>query len=86
MRQKTIPEGYQECPDCHGKGECVRSCCSGDIIVGDILICPQCYEHLGEDICELCEGKGIVSIYEEGSNRVDPQMQAEMRCDSQFDR
>ena len=53
------------CPECDGEGKILMSCC-GDNIRGtineDILICPTCHEHLGDDKeeCTWCDGTGYV--------------------------
>ena len=65
------------CPDCNGKGECVVSCCTGDIIKGDYDLCPECHEHCGLDTCYLCNGTGKVDVGTEESPFVDPQLKAE---------
>ena len=74
---KEIPEGQEICPDCDGVGEVCYSCCGGEIITGDILICPSCHEMLGEDTCETCEGTGFVPIGTPESDKIDPQARAE---------
>ena len=51
MKMKT-------CETCDGKGEAVISCCTGDVVDIDIMMCPVCYEHLGEETCPDCDGKG----------------------------
>lgn len=56
----TDLEVAKTCPECDGKGELVYDCCSGDIVNEDVMICPICHEHLGEDDCKNCEGTGIV--------------------------
>jgi len=48
------------CETCNGKGEAVFSCCTGDIVDSDIMMCPVCYEHLGEEPCYDCDGKGEI--------------------------
>lgn len=60
MPKQIIPEGKVECESCNGTGECVVSCCTGEIINDDFAMCPVCHEHLGEDTCETCDGKGYV--------------------------
>jgi len=65
------------CPDCDGKGECIVSCCTGEIIKGDYDLCPECFEHCGLDTCELCNGTCKVDIGTMPSDFVDPQLKAE---------
>lgn len=67
----------KECPDCNGSGECVISCCTGDVIRDDWQMCPVCHEHCGEDTCELCNGTGKVDDDEEGSDTYDGQLIAD---------
>jgi len=50
-----------ECPACYGKGEGYFSCCTGDMVSEDIAMCPECYEHLGEEECGLCDGTGVIN-------------------------
>ena len=49
-----------QCETCNGKGEAVFSCCTGEVVNDDIMMCPSCYEHLGEEECPDCEGTGAV--------------------------
>lgn len=58
--KKEIPQGHKECDTCGGKGEAVFSCCTGEVVSDDLMICPNCYEHLGEEECQDCEGNGYV--------------------------
>lgn len=53
--KKEIPQGHKECDTCGGKGEAVFSCCSGEVVSDDIMLCPECYEHLGEEECTVPE-------------------------------
>ena len=53
-----------KCETCKGSGEAVVSCCTGEVVHGDIQMCPECYEHLGEDTCPDCGGSGEI---EEGT-------------------
>jgi len=48
------------CEDCNGTGQAVYSCCTGDIIYSDLMMCPHCKEHLGEEDCYTCNGTGEV--------------------------
>jgi hypothetical protein len=50
-----------ECPACYGKGEGYFSCCTGDMVSEDIAMCPECYEHLGEEECGVCDGTGVIN-------------------------
>jgi len=80
-KSKEIPNGMILCPDCGGRGECVTSCCTGEVISDDWQMCPVCHEHLGEDTCELCGGTGFVDEDEEGSDMYDGQLIAENLSD-----
>jgi DnaJ-class molecular chaperone len=53
-----------QCETCNGSGEAVFSCCTGEVVHDDIMMCPVCHEHLGEEECPDCEGTGEV---EEGT-------------------
>lgn len=60
---KIIPIGGTTCPECEGLGQLVYSCCTGEklgIAWMDIMMCPVCKEHLGEEDCVTCEGKGWI--------------------------
>lgn len=48
------------CPECDGKKVMVYSCCTGDPVYSESMMCPVCHEHLGEEDCFTCEGKGWV--------------------------
>jgi hypothetical protein len=48
------------CETCNGAGEAVISCCTGDVVDNDFMMCPECQEHLGEETCPDCDGKGEV--------------------------
>lgn len=50
----------KECEECKGKGYGVWSCCTGELVANDIMLCPTCYEHLGEEDCWECKGTGYV--------------------------
>ena len=54
-------EEEEECPACYGKKVGYFSCCTGDMVNEDIAMCPSCYEHLGEDDCSLCDGRGTIN-------------------------
>lgn len=53
----------EECPDCEGSKVRVYSCCTGEHVDNDYQLCPVCMEHLCEEECETCYGKGIIEIY-----------------------
>jgi hypothetical protein len=53
------------CETCDGSGEAVFSCCTGDVVHDDVMMCPVCYEHLGEETCIDCEGSGEVEEEDE---------------------
>lgn len=57
-----IPDGYELCPECFGKKEAVYSCCSGEVVDEDYMMCPECHEHLGYEECQTCEGIGYIEI------------------------
>lgn len=48
------------CPECDGKKQMVYSCCTGEPVDSDYMMCPQCLEHLGEEPCITCAGSGWV--------------------------
>lgn len=57
---------YEKCPECNGKKEMVYSCCTGEAVDNDIMMCPKCHEHLGFEDCQTCEGTGkILNTYHE---------------------
>lgn len=61
-----IKEYFMEtCETCNGKKEVAISCCSGDVINDDLLMCPECYEHLGLEDCPDCNGTGEVPANKE---------------------
>ena len=69
------------CPTCDGKGEVCISCCTGDVVKGDIKICPECFEHLGEETCPDCNGTGEVEEDTPLIDTIDPQAIAENRAE-----
>lgn len=54
------PICYCDCEYCEGRGYTIYSCCGDDITanIGETDICPQCYEHCGDEKepCEECQG------------------------------
>lgn len=64
-----------KCQECNGTGEAVYSCCTGQVIIGDILMCPKCKEHLGYETCQLCNGTGESN--EEPADKFDFQLNLE---------
>lgn len=57
------------------------------MITGDILMCPDCHEHLAEDTCDRCGGVG--QIEEEDNlpiHKVDLLLKAEYANDAKQDR
>lgn len=48
------------CPECNGYKIRVYSCCTGEHVDNDIMMCPVCHEHLGEEPCYTCDGTGVV--------------------------
>lgn len=50
----------QKCESCNGRGWGVWSCCTGNPVNRDIMMCPVCHEHLGEEPCVECDGTGQV--------------------------
>lgn len=80
--KKDIPEGMEECNTCNGEGEAVFSCCGGDVVTGDLMMCPTCHEHLGPEECPDCGGEGFVKAEDQTNpTKVDPQLQAENHGD-----
>lgn len=61
---KELPQ----CPSCNGNGQTLDSCCGIDIYdnIGESDICPQCYEHCGDEpeTCTRCDGKGVITVEE----------------------
>lgn len=53
-------ENKIKCESCNGRGWGVWSCCTGEPVDRDIMMCPKCYEHLGEEDCYDCDGTGYV--------------------------
>lgn len=80
---KIIPEGFEECPVCNGKGEAMFSCCTGDRVDEDYGRCPTCKEGLSESECEDCEGTGLVKVSDNVKPGIilDPISQAELWAD-----
>ena len=46
------------CEACDGKGYGYWSCCNQNPVDEDVPMCPVCHEHVGEEECTECEGKG----------------------------
>jgi sarcosine oxidase delta subunit len=65
--------GYIICPECNSKKVRVYSCCTGDHVDSDIMVCPVCKEHLGEENCFTCKGEG--RIQQENNNS-----EAHLKC------
>jgi hypothetical protein len=59
-KTSEIPKGNVECETCNGNGEAMFSCCTGEVVTNDYGLCPECCEHLGDEECPDCEGKGYV--------------------------
>lgn len=57
---KPVTEDRIVCPECDGKKELVYSCCTGEPVDNDLMMCPQCMEHLGEEPCNTCSGAGWI--------------------------
>lgn len=49
----------KKCRLCNGRGVAVFSCCTGEPVDSDYMICPECDEHLGEEECPECGGTGL---------------------------
>jgi len=64
-KNKNIPEGKKVCETCNGNGQAVFSCCTGEVVDDDIMMCPKCHEHLGEEDCPDCDGTGHVDMDKE---------------------
>lgn len=77
MAKKEIPAGHKECETCNGHGEAVFSCCSGEVVRDDMMMCPTCHEHLGEEECPDCEGNGYVPEDKEDFTDTAPSLQAQ---------
>jgi len=76
-----------KCNECNGTGEAVYSCCTGQVITGDILMCPDCHEHLGEEPCQACDGTGEVEEEDfQEVPKIDLLLRAEYHADNQQDR
>lgn len=76
--EKELEE--KDCPTCGGSGECITSCCTGEIITDDFQMCPECHEHCGEGECPDCEGSGKVPLeQEEFSPTYDAQLKADLQ-------
>ena len=58
--EPNLKETQEKCESCNGKGWGVWSCCTGEPVNRDIMMCPQCKEHLGEEDCYDCDGTGYV--------------------------
>lgn len=69
------------CETCDGKREAVFSCCTGDTITDDYMICPVCKEHLGEEECIDCQGIGYVDNDKLFNQTIDMQAKAELLSD-----
>lgn len=50
----------KECPDCLGYDGPPQSNCCGARIDSDHLICFDCKEHADIQVCETCDGEGVV--------------------------
>jgi DnaJ-class molecular chaperone len=53
------------CPECNGKKDMVYSCCTGEPVDNDYMLCPVCREHLGEEPCNTCGGDGFIEESDE---------------------
>ncbi len=77
-------DGLVECLTCDGKGYACYSCCTQELITDDILMCPVCHEHLGEEECDDCDGTGKVP--EEKTDFVDHAPSMQLAAESMEDR
>lgn len=59
------------CPECDGAKVRVYSCCTGEHIEDEMMLCPECHEHLGEEDCETCDGTGWVEETSEDLRKQD---------------
>jgi hypothetical protein len=59
--KKELEIGQIICPECDGKKELVYSCCTGEAVDNDYMLCPICKEHLGEEPCYTCGGVGFIT-------------------------
>ncbi len=46
------------CEYCNDTGAGYFSCCTGEVVDTDYPLCPECYEHLGEEEC-ICKQENI---------------------------
>lgn len=66
------------CNTCNGEGEAVFSCCGGDVITDDLMMCPTCHEHLGLEECPDCGGTGEIDEEDQTDPiKIDMQLKAE---------
>lgn len=49
-----------ECPCCDGTGVSETTNCCDAPYDKDIMLCTECYEHIGEQECDECNGKGTI--------------------------
>jgi hypothetical protein len=48
------------CECCEGTGIAITSNCCDATYNSDIMICEHCYEHLGDNKCDECNGEGKI--------------------------
>lgn len=65
MNSLYIPEGCTLCPECEGAKELVYSCCTGEPVYNESMMCPVCHEHLGEEPCFTCYGLGYINEFKQ---------------------
>ena len=50
---------FKVCPDCEGVSQELSDCC-GARMNSDFMMCSDCKDHCGIQVCETCDGEGQV--------------------------